>query len=364
MTRRARGVLAAVLALSGAGIAVGLTGPGSPATAEDCALRYVAGGDHVPAGHEVSETERFPSQLLEEHLKPSPGPWCVYNTAKNETTSATYTSGGQQAAAWNYRPDLITLTVGGENGTIVDLITKCFDKVKDHDFSGANSCAAVVYGNSSAYTSLKNNLVTTLDYYKRLMAGRPQLVVAVTGYANPYPRSSAASSDVPQLCTPLIDTAQTCNQRWAQLPPALTTLDNAIKKLNTTIEEAVKPFVTGSQGRYFFVNPYDKLRDHCMKMDVTILTTVDHGDYVDAHNSSKNMGCSDPWFVEGSTGSKTPDYLEPASNGVLLTKTQTTVGMGVHPNDKGADCLSDLVWEAVKTKLGVPEPPSNDVCSG
>lgn len=334
------------------------------ASAADCAKRYVAGGDHVPAGHEVSESERYPQQLLDEHLIPSPGAWCVYNVAANGTTSATYISGGQQAKTWNYQPDLITLTVGGENTTIVDTITKCFDKVKDHDFSGANSCAAIVQGNSSAWNSLNSNLVTTLDYYRRQMAGRPWLVVAVTGYANPYMSASSATTNVPQLCQPLVDTAQTCSTRWNQLPSALNTLDTVIKKLNTTIENAVKPFVTGTQGRFVFVNPYEKFKDHCMKMQVNIITVVNHGNYSDTHTSNKDFGCTQPWWVEGSMGSKSPDYLDPASNGALVSKQQTTTGMGVHPNDKGHDCIADLVWEAVKQKMGVPEEPSTDVCSG
>ena len=40
--------------------------------------------------------------------------------------------------------------------------------------------------------------------------------------------------------------------------------------------------------------------------------------------------------------------------------------MGFNPNAKGHDCISDLIWEAVKNKLGVPEPPAQDseVCDG
>src|SRR5689334_4518618 len=70
--------------------------------AQDCARHYVAGGDHIPAGHEVSEDERYPSKLIEDHLH-TWGPWCVYNTAANEATSSTYISGGQLAQAWNMR---------------------------------------------------------------------------------------------------------------------------------------------------------------------------------------------------------------------------------------------------------------------
>src|SRR5687768_4304933 len=37
--------------------------------AQDCARRYVASGDHYPAGHDIEEAERFPDHLLEDLLK-------------------------------------------------------------------------------------------------------------------------------------------------------------------------------------------------------------------------------------------------------------------------------------------------------
>jgi len=52
------------------------------AEAVDCARRLVAGGDHIPAGHEVEEDERFPNHLLDDHLSKW-GPWCNYDIAVN-----------------------------------------------------------------------------------------------------------------------------------------------------------------------------------------------------------------------------------------------------------------------------------------
>jgi hypothetical protein len=196
----------------------------SLAEAQDCARRYVAGGDHIPAGHEVEESERYPSHLLEDHLK-TWGPWCVYNVAKNEATSSNYITGGQLAQTWNYRPDLITLTIGEENTTIINLVTDCFDKLRDHDFTGANVCAASILGNPTLFSSLNLNLTTIFQQYRVIMAGRPKLMVAVTGYPNPYPKASDAPAKIPQLCVPLIDTIPTCTARWVQLPPALETID-------------------------------------------------------------------------------------------------------------------------------------------
>src|SRR4051812_37624556 len=59
------------------------------AEAVDCARRLVAGGDHIPAGHEVDEDQRYPNHLLDDHLSKW-GPWCNYDIAVNETTSGSY----------------------------------------------------------------------------------------------------------------------------------------------------------------------------------------------------------------------------------------------------------------------------------
>lgn len=350
-------------------------GTPSTAAAQDCARHYVAGGDHIPAGHEVEEDERYPSHLLADHLQT----WwsaCVFNTAENEATSSTYITGGQLAQAWNDRPDLITLTLGGEDSTIVDLITDCFDKLKDHDFTGANVCAAQVLGNASLFTNLKLKLTTILQQYRVILAGRPRLMIAVTGYPNPYPKSLTATSKIPLLCVPLIDTIPTCTARWVQLPPALETLDQAIKKLNTTIKDAVQPFAIGAPvGRFVYVDTYTKTRDHCMKMEVEIKTKVEHPEedgVVHDHDSPKiNFGCDEPWYVAGDDGTKIPDYLDPAAIGILIQKSQTTSGMGIHPNDDGHKCISDLIWEAdtlepgvtpLKWKLLIPEAPNSNIC--
>src|SRR5262249_11407389 len=160
----------------------------------------------------------------------------------NGTTSATYITAGQLAQTWNFRPDLITLTVGEQNTTIVNLITSCFDDVKSHDFASAAACASAILGNSSLFSSLTTNLITIFQQYRVIMAGRPRLVVAVTGYPNPYPKSIDAGLKIAELCTPLIDTIPTCTARWVQLPPALELIDQVFKKLNTTIANAVATF--------------------------------------------------------------------------------------------------------------------------
>lgn len=346
------------------------------AFAQGCGLHYVAAADDIPAGHDVSESDRYPNQLYDNHLK-TWGAWCEYDIAKNGTTSSTYITGGQLAQTWNYRPDLITLTVGEQNSTVVDLVDSCFDKVKSHDFSGASACASAILANTSVWNSMTSNLTTTFQQYRVIMAGRPRLVVAVTGYPNPYPKTSTASEKIADLCTPLIHTTLTCTIRWVQLPPALELIDQVFKKLNKTIADAVAPFAYSSQGRFVYVNTYDKMRDHCMKMEVkfktlTELYPIPPGDTDERDNDTAvNFGCSEPWFKAGDDGTDTPWYLIPAIDGILLEESQTTSGMGVYPNKDGQKCIADLIWEAdtidpgtspLKWKLGIPEAPKSDIC--
>jgi len=351
-------------------VAAGIT----PAVAQTtgCGLHYVATGDDIPAGNQVSTTDRYPDQLMKNHLSKW-GAWCEYDIAKNGTTSATEISCGQLAQTWNYRPDLITLQVGEANDTIKDLINSCFDKIKSHDFSGGMSCASSILGNTTLWSNLNSNLITTQQQYRMILAGRPKLVVAVLGYPNPYPHSDTAAEKIAEMCTPLVDTIPTCTARWVQLPPALDMIDQVFQKLNSTISTAVSPFAIGSNGRFVFVNTYDKMRDHCMKMEVTMKTTVDHGDFVDEHDdtTATNFGCDTPWFVAGSDGTDIPFYLDPADDGVLIDESQTTSGMGVYPNSDGHKCIADLIWEAdtidpgttpLKWKLGIPEAPNSNIC--
>ena len=42
--------------------------------------------------------------------------------------------------------------------------------------------------------------------------------------------------------------------------------------------------------------------------------------------------------------------------------SQTTSGMWPYPNDTGNKCISDLIWEAAKIKLGIAQPPNTNIC--
>ena len=171
----------------------------------------------------------------------SPG-WCLYNQGKNGQTSSTYISAGGLASAYNMRPDLLTLQLGEQNATIVKLVTDCFDKVKDHDFAGANTCAAQILGNSSLWTSLKNNYTTILQQTRIMTAQRPSW----------WSRSSTTRTRIPKS-TDVVDEIARCacrsSTRSRPAPPGgpscrphWPSSTRSFKKLNTTLKESLAPF--------------------------------------------------------------------------------------------------------------------------
>jgi hypothetical protein len=332
------------------------------AMAGSCSLHYVAGGDDIAAAHGLSEEQGYPAKLLNEHLLKAPGAWCKYGEPKNGTTSSSYIKEGQMALAWNREPDLITLSVGEQNSGIVDILETCLEDIKKHDFEGANTCASEALADLPAYEELSKNLSTILDNYMLIMSGRPELIVAVVGYPDPYPSFDSAEEHITELCTPLVDTITNCLTRWEQFPPALELIDQVFKKLNSTLADEVKQFTEASQGRFVFVNPSSSFSSHCMKMEVDIQTTVSHNDDVEEEDGEAEFGCSTPWWSEGDVGLEPPTYLAPAESGELLTEMQETTGMGAYPNEEGQSCIAELIWAAVKIKLGVPQAPGQGTC--
>jgi hypothetical protein len=365
-------VMAFILAAS----AVGLSGATASNTnaAAGCRI-YVASGDDVTNGKAMDDNaKRYPEKLLADKIK-APG-WCLFNQGKNGQTSSTYISGGGLASAYNMRPDFLTIQLGEQNSTIVNLITDCFDKVKDHDFTGASACGAAILGNSTLWTNLRNNYTTILQQTRIMASQRPQLVVGVVNYPNPYPQALDVVDEIVELCVPLIDTIATCTIRWVQLPPALEILDQVFQKLNQTLKDSMAPFQAGPNGsRWVYVDVYPKFKDHCMTMKVKIKTKVEHPEedgVVHDHDSQEvNFGCSEEWFVEGDDGTAKPNYLLPAAPGVLIEWSQTTKGMGVYPNADGHKCISEAIWEAdtidpgttpLKWKLGYGEASNSNIC--
>jgi len=366
-------VVGAAFILAIAGLAWGIDRNVPAASAATGCRILVAAGDDIPHGHDLNDdSSRYPDKLLADHLV-EPG-WCLYNQGKDGHTSSDFITGGGLSNAYNMRPDLLTIQLGEQNDPVKNLLGDCFDKVKDHQFLDASSCAAQILANTSLWDNMKKNYTTILQQTRIMQMQRPKLVVAVVNYPNPFPQAIDVVSKFTSLCTDLVDTIPTCMVRWAQLPAALLVIDQVVQKLNQTLKDALAPFQTGPSGyRWVYVDVYPKFKDHCMTMKVSIYTTVYHPpSTVDTHNSTDhNIGCSTTWFTETYNGYRIPDYLPPAVDGVLLTYTQTTLNMGKYPNSDGHKCISDAIWDAdtilpgqtpLKWLLGYGEESKTDYC--
>ena len=313
---------------------------------------YVASGDDVTNGKAMDDNaSRYAEQLIADHIK-SPG-WCLFNQGKNGQTSSSYITGGGMSSAYNMRPDFLTIQLGEQNATIVKLITDCFDKVKDHDFSGAQRVRCRDPGQQQS--SGRTSRTTT-----RRSCSRPgswprsdhSSSSAVVNYPNPYPRSLDVIDEIVTLCVPLIDTIATCSIRWAQLPPALLVLDQVFVKLNQTLKDSMAPFQAGPNGsRWVYVDTYPDVRGPLHDDEGQ---DQDQGRAPRGERSGPRPRLSRSQFrllddvVRG--GFRRHGQAElprcrprPASS---IEWSQTTKGMGVYPNKDGHQCIADTIWEA------------------
>lgn len=356
--------------------------PGPDPCGKSIELPYVAVGDGVPFGAKkvndsqaITKAERFPEEL-NKLLQADHFPFCLHNVSQGETTTDDYqdedTDSGftQQSIVADLRPRLVTVTLGREQDVIREHIDQCMTLIKNHQFIEANACALAIY-TGGPWQKLNDDLFDILNQLKLQLAENPNMAIAVTGYYNPYPRATDVVTNISGLCSDLQDTIPTCTIRWILLPPALVTMDQITKKLNSTIEAVVDRFALATRGSFYFVNPYDAFEDHCMSMKTNIFTTVYHPtNIVHPHNSDEEFGCETEWIEsDGDTGQLPPwHYLPPAVTGVLTVTTQTTSGMGAYPNNEGHECLAKLIYNAdnvflpLKQKLGIPETAEEDPC--
>ncbi len=126
------------------------------------------------------------------------------------------------SSAYNMRPDFLTIQLGEQNATIVKLITDCFDKVKDHDFTGAQRLRGADPGEHVALDEPQEQLHDdpAADQDHGLAAAAARRGGGRTTRTRIRSRSTSSTRSR-SLCVPLIDTIPTCSIRWAQLPPAL-----------------------------------------------------------------------------------------------------------------------------------------------
>src|SRR3954447_9349536 len=88
-------------------------------------------------------------------------------------------------------------------------------------------------------------------------------------------------------------TADRMQHRWAQLPPALVTIDQVFQKLNKALKDAMAPFQQGPSGnRFVYVAVYPKFKSHEMKIDVTLR---DARRLVQSRTGAQRHGCEGPF---------------------------------------------------------------------
>ena len=243
-----------------------------------------------------NEDERYPSHLIEDHLK-TWGPWCVYNTADERDDVHHVHHRRPARAVLEHAPGPHHADPRRREHHHRQSRHRLLRQGQGPRLRRGDGCAAPILGNTSLWTNLNLNLTTILQQYRVIMAGRPKLMVAITGYPNPYPEvARRRHQDRRAVRAPHRHDPDVHRALGAAAPRARADRPG-FKKLNTTIENAVKPFAIGSGSRFVFVDTYTKLRDHCMKMEVEIKTTVEHPEEegaVHEHDSPKvNFGCSD-----------------------------------------------------------------------
>jgi lysophospholipase L1-like esterase len=432
---------ALVLALAGL---VGLVSmsPPAPVAAQSggCFSQYVATGDAVAAGAGLPAAQSYPGRLLNDHLKRVNPTWCLINVAAPGATSSGYSPGNnsQLALAHRAQPELITITLGQQDPTIVGMVDTCMTELKNLDIRGARACIEAIESDTVLWNAFRNNLNSILSAYRQL-AGRahPNLVVAVTNYYNPYPSSEGIDARIAGACALVPSVSVSCGMHFVDpiigsgnLGETLDAADRVIRKLNTTIASVMQPVTQGTQGRFVLVDIYPRFREHCTALDVRLhdfwilrlppappLPISENG-LVPAvipfpsplpfepgipnpvTGAFVPFGCSDwgvviesnSWMQEGPTATGfvgifpfnflppgVPPPVTELPGGIPLTGNwalnpgQSLIGffveadyevrnVGVHPNATGQKCIADLIWEAVKQKLGVPEAPRTPAC--
>lgn len=348
--------IATIFVSSAIDFAVGEFGisAGCPADAK----QYAATGDSIAFGADLTSGSNYPTHLLGDHLTQLAS-YCLKNLAESGATTTNYRSGGgvftaQLQPAIDLKASLVTVTIGANNKVLPTLVNECLPKIVGLDFDGARTCANNINNDNNAWTSLSADLKTILNEYQQSLSSNPGLFVAITNYYNPMPPSIDAARQK-AFCDQLSPgVAGKCNGMLGPLNGALGAMDSVLHKLNQKIAEAASPY-TSSSSHFIFVNVHDEFVGHCTIINLSVSLSPYGG------SASGNLGCeSSQSWVEPATvqsgGASQKKF------GITWTASGTAQA-GVHPNDDGHTCISNLVWEAVKGRLGSSEPADSSPCS-
>jgi len=323
-----------------------------------CAYQYVATGDSVAYGADMTTRIPYPDYLFNDHVKYLPGqPWCETNLAQSGAKTSHYINGeegftAQLQPAIDEDPRLVTITIGANNFVMTTLMDTCMPMAEKGGIRAATACIKeVFYDKKNIYWDpLRDDLRTILDGYLSSPDYATLDAIAVTGYYDPMP-VMISDSHQNDLCNQFGNTKvrTSCNQWGTDLSTAMNWGYLTILKLNDTIKGVVDEYSAWYQGKLTFVDVDDQFAGHCSTFDTTITVLL-------VGSASLNLGCteSDSWIVANHTKGTEGFWKK------LVFDASVT--SGVHPNEKGQQCISNLVWEAVKAKLGSWEPPVSDPC--
>jgi hypothetical protein len=340
-------------------------------TAACASPRYAAGGDSIAAGADLTSGTTYPQHLMREHLLSFNSQYCLLQTAQSGATTANYIRGlnnppdtfvfsAQLAPTLDFISsgsdgdrDLVTITVSADDGALPTLVNQCVPLLFQADVQPAIVCEANLL-NSSLWTQIANNLSLILTQYEGLLTRRPNLVVAVTNYYNPMPRGFGQPGRGAQICSQLSGLSDTgCNFFIDSRDAALVGNEAVITRLNTTIANVVSGYSAASNGRIVLVDIHSAFQGHCTAIDAVVSITP-------GGTAMGNLGCSQSWITPSLTQGSG------SANGTLLGRrlsySLSWSDVGVHPNDVGHKCISTLIWEAAKAKLGSSEQPVANPC--
>lgn len=315
---------------------------------------YLAGGDSVPAGTDLTSGEAYPLHLLNDHLTGLQGGYCLGSTAQSGATSADYLANQlpptaavlRQAAG---RANLVTITVGADDKLLPALLHSCLPSFLAFDAAGALQCEQAIANDAGAWSRLRTNLHTILASYQAVARDRP-LTVAVTGYYDPFPDALDAAASY-RLCQHLVPASppsaqqrglKNCLARVLAMDVPLAGVDALVQHLNQIERSEVSAFTDSSGGRIQFVDVYPLFKAHCtpMVVDITLLGA----------RLAENLGCQGPTWISPSQAFAAHDSVPIAVNGQVIGAVALE-GVGVHPNDAGQKAIADQIWQAIGPRL-------------
>jgi lysophospholipase L1-like esterase len=324
----------------------------SVAVISNCLL-YAAAGDSVANGQDLVTGQPYRDHLLQDHLLSlgfSQAPACYLHTAQNGASTRNYLEGGidlfgnsqiaQRGPVLNFGPNLITLTIGADDNALPTLLHSCMQLILAGNITGpggAVACEQQILNDASSWNVTTFRLTNILqDYRQLLLPSRPNLVVAVTNYYNPLPDHLDAQT-IQAYCSqaPNYIYEAACKSRLPQFNAVLSVESSIISRLNTTVAQVVGTVGAQSPGHFVLVDISKKFIGHCTVIDYTQV-------YPDGTSETGNLGCGEDqtWIApnQSSFGASTH--------------------AGVHPNEKGHECIADLIWVAVRGTLGSSDTAS------